>query len=53
MHPDYSLVIFRSLHCYRSGLVILARMQDVVVVYNVSLTSTSNTQLRCRSLSDN
>jgi len=29
---DYSLVIFRSVHCYRSGLTTLTRMQNFVVV---------------------
>ena len=46
---DFSLVLLRSIHYYRSGLIILTRKLDVLIVY-VSFTSTSNTtpvQLQC------
>jgi len=36
----YSSVLFRSLHYYRPGLIILTRKQDIVVV-KVFLTSTT------------
>jgi len=36
----YSSVLFRSLHYYRPGLIILTRKQDIVVA-NVFLTSTT------------
>jgi len=41
---DYNLVLFSSLHYYRSSLIVLTRNSDVVIVYNVSRTSPSNTR---------
>jgi len=38
---DYSLILFRSLHCYRPGLISLPIKLDVEEV-NVFLSSTSN-----------
>jgi len=54
LSTNYSLIMFRSLHHYRPGLIILTIKRDVILFY-FFITSTSKitaVQLRCHNLSD-